>query len=226
MKKPSKTFPPELSQPIKWTGKPWPDIGPEPGLGLLRIPKTEKEKSEHRNLYQAAMQDMFKAVAGKLSMLADCYGLDTTKPDLWPWMLAYILASERFSGFQINYGRKTRGRSKIWNNSRYLSLLAAVETLKRENPNRDDAASIRELVRRDTKNGHGPYCAKGKEKEKALHKTLMNRLSEARSPAHNKMAIPLANPRLSQEEKEVWLTAVIDVYGPEKKNRLFREANL
>ena len=210
MKKPRRPIPKDLTQPIKWTGPSF-RLGRTLQGTLLGGQPTPKEQEEHERKWQQAQHAVTVEAIRKLGVLKDYYEIDDKDPTSWPFLLVLAMARDYFPGFRTDYGLEPKGRKKTWTVERYLKLHGAVEALKLKNTHRDDAAAIRYLVGQSIKNKTGPYLPKGD--RRAYEKTLMNRLSEARSPKYNMMAIPLARMQPDSKEREMWIKTLADVFG-------------
>ena len=212
--------PPELKDPIKWTG-------PLPVLisrGLLETDEGWAErKAAHDNAVVKASERVLWEKVRRVGVLASHMKVDLRAEHGLRDFCVALAEALCPKGFSVDFGDAKRGRKKSWTYERFCELIADVEAVKLEK-GCNDTTACRTLVQRAQKAGRGRYLpSKGSNLNSATN-TLLNRLSDARNPSVNRWGLMfyLVEKNAPEEaaEYERYMTKmIINVFGTPEKVR-------
>jgi hypothetical protein len=116
----------------------------------------------------------------KMDFLLTHYGIDRNcdAATLW-FQLALRLARDSVPGFRFRYRKKPRGRSKIWDHPRLLSLVFIIDEVKQQH-DLNDRAACRFICNTEPYATDWGRPGASREQRRKWIETLESRLQEAR----------------------------------------------
>lgn len=213
--------PKELSEPIKWEGPELSEmadardpfaptgglLGHEPNTPLSSLPREEQERIlEKRQAILAQEVAAYEKVEieriSKLLLLCKHHGIEIEDSTEWPLKLCIALADECFPGMEVSFEQR-RGRPKLWNESEYLELWAAIEDIKI-----------------DRKRGDADACRIYAKRTSDTASTVQSNLTKARNPKHNRWAKFFQG---TPEHQRYMTDVLISNFGPQDSKNVLSD---
>lgn len=146
-------IPVELQGPIPWTG-------PKPSVAVQNLLESDEAFAERKASVDAqckvAHDEAALVAMRRLILLAKHMGVEM-HDEGWPLRFCIVLAMALCpKGFSVQFTDTAVGRPKIWNEERYMELIADVESVKSKK-SCNDTAACRSLIQRAIKAKSGRY---------------------------------------------------------------------